>query len=141
MASVTEGTVLRIVAVMLFPDDTIMQNVFHAVLTTVVGDNDSLDIVEDMVDYIEKVYTDIGAGIDADVSTSEVIVYEYDSIDDDFDEVGRDVWVLPTGVTGTMMPHGVAALLNLYTTDPDVSGKKYFGGLTEDGLRKLGYGG
>lgn len=132
MAAITEGTILRIVAVMLFPDSVVLQNVFCTVLTTVVGDNDSTDIVEDMVEYIEDIYTELTDAMDEDVDPSEVIVYEYDAVDDDFDEVGSDVFSIGAGTAGTLLPHGVAALVNFNTTDPDIQGKKYFGGLIEE---------
>lgn len=58
--------------------------------------------------------------------------YVYDPVDDDYDEVGSEALTF-TPVNAThALPHGVAGLVNCKTTDPDVNGKKYFGGLAED---------
>lgn len=128
MASVTEGTILRVVASLLFPDDVIMQNVFHVVLTSVVGDNDASDVVTDLVEYVEDIYTELNALISADVDASDIKVYEYDSVDDDWDEIGTDAWSDTFAGTGHKLPHGAAGLILLRTLDPDVTGKKFFGG-------------
>jgi len=126
--AITEGTILRVVASLLFPDSVIMQNVFHLVLTSVVGDNDNDDIVTDMVEYIEDLYANLTAIIDGDIDSSQVQVYEYDSVDDDFDEVGSDTWTFPNTASGFTLPHGVAAVATFNSSDPDVQGRKFFGG-------------
>lgn len=126
--AITEGTILRVAASLLFPDSVIMQNVFHLVLTQVVGDNDAEDVLEDLVEYIEAVYAELATIIDGNINPSQVQVYEYDSIDDDFDEVGSDVWTFTNTASGDQMPHGVAAVTIFQTTDPDVQGRKFWGG-------------
>lgn len=137
--AVTEGTILRVVASLLFADDVVMQNVFHLVLTQIVGDNDAEDVVADMVEYIEGVYANMNSGIDSSVQATDVKVYEYDSGDDDFDEVGTDVWTDGFAGSGETLPHGVAGVINLYTLDPDTQGRKFFGGLIIDYISEGGW--
>lgn len=123
-----EGDIIRVVASLVFPDDVIMQNVFHLVLTTIVGDGDEDTVSEDLADYVERVYSEMDSEISEDISSSDVKLYVYDDIDDDFDQIGTEVWALPTLAGTDFIPHGVACVINLFTTDPDVQGRKFFGG-------------
>lgn len=136
--SVTDGTVLKVVATILWTDGNIMQNVFNAVVTGGGSPWDADDIVLDAISWAEDLYFNLTSVISDACDGSQVQVYEYDAIDDDWDEVGSGPFFWnPTGNTD-QLPRGVAGLLNLKTTDPDVSGKKYVGGLVEgsvtDGL-------
>lgn len=131
--AITEGTVLRVVASLLFPDDVIMQNVFHLVLTTRLGTGDPDETTLDMQDYINQIYVAAQGNISDDIVGDEIKVYEYDSVDDDFDEVGTGLVTFTPAATGDFLPHGVAALQIFYTTDPDVQGRKFWGGFSELG--------
>jgi hypothetical protein len=129
--SVAEGTILRIVAVMLFPDSSIMQNVFAAVLTSAGGSSDEQDVTDDMVEYMEAVYANHVNQLDQDLTASEVIVYEWDAADEDWDELGSNSWTVAFNADSILLPRGVALVVNYNTSDPDVQGRKYFGGFTE----------
>lgn len=129
--SVTEGTVLRLVASMVFPDDVIMMNVFHFVLTTIVGDGDPATVGADAIEYIEALYADVGNEISDGIDANELAIYEYDPVDEDFDEVITVNWADTFIDTADPLPHGVALVQNFKTTDPDVDGRKYWGGYTE----------
>lgn len=128
--SITDGTILRIVATLLFPDSVIAQNVFHSVVTTV-GSYDEDDVVDDLGDYLQDVYGEWDDLGDGGIAVDEYTVYEYDPIDQDFDEVGKGDVGLSGAVAGDMLPHAVCFLTQARTTDPDVNGRKYWGGLTE----------
>lgn len=129
--SFSEGTIFRVVATMLFPEDAVLQNVFHLVLTSAVGDTEPDDVIEDFEEYIADLYATIADQVLNSITSPGIQVYEYDSVDDDWDEVGVGAFAFPSRTTGDMLPHGVAALINLYTTDPDTQGKKYLGGFKE----------
>ena len=132
MASIQEGDILRLVVSLVFPDSVIMQNVFHLVITAINGTGDDDEIGVDLRQYTEALYDEIAGNISQDIDTDEIKVYVYDPGDEDFDEVVTKNWTLtPTGGTD-FLPHGVAGLVLLRTLDPDVNGKKYFGGLSED---------
>ena len=136
--SITTGTILRVVATMLWTDGDLAQNVFNAVVTGGGSPWDDADIVDDAVAWVAAMYAIIVAVQSDEMDGSQVQVYEYDSVDADWDEVGSDAWAYnPTG-TGDQMPRGVAGLINAKSVDPDVSGKKYVPGLMEtnadDGL-------
>lgn len=127
--SVTDGTILRMVVSILWTDGNIMQNVYNAVVTGGGSPWDAEDIVLDAISWAEDLYFNLTAYISDECDGSQVQVYEYDAIDDDWDEVGSGPFVWnPTG-SDSQMARGVAALVNLKTTDPDVSGKKYVGGM------------
>ena len=136
--AVADGAILRIVASLLFPESVIAQNVFYAVFTDTGTSDDEVDVVDDLAEWLEDAYALLDSWVDSSVSLDGIKVYNYDSIDDDWDEVG-DV-AIGLGFSGAtdMLPHGVAYLTHAKTTDPDVQAGKYIGGWTEgcqaDGL-------
>ena len=131
--SVQVGDILKMVAILNWVDGDIMQNVFNAVIGGTGGPYDDEDIVDDALAWIDALYTGTEGRFTTDVSGSEVRVYIYDSVDDDWDEVGSGAWTFVGTDPGDVLPRGVALLVNAKTIDPDVSGKKYLGGATESG--------
>lgn len=129
--SILEGTILRVVASLVFPDDVIMQNVFHIVLTNIVGSGDEDDVTTDLEEYAQLIYDELEGSMSDQMAGSEIKCYEYDSIDDDWDEIGTGALVIVGGGSADFMPHGTALLQLFYTLDPDVQGRKFWGGLTE----------
>lgn len=131
--TVPTGTILKVVASMVFDDGNIAQNVYNAVITGGGGPWDEADVVDDAVAWVDLLYTAVEAYAAASLQGSQVQVYEWDTVGLDWDEIGSDVWAwVGTSVTDEM-PRGVAALLNAKTTDADVSGKKYVPGTVEGG--------
>lgn len=136
--TVVAGDILRIVASFLWTDGNINQNVFNAVVTGGGSPWPDTDIVDDAEAWLDNMYANLTTSMSDEIDGNEVIVYKWDSVDQDWDEVGSQSWTFnPTQVTD-QMPRGVAALVRLWTVDPDVQGKKYIPGLTEgdflDGL-------
>lgn len=136
--SITVGDILKVVAVMQWLDGDIAQNVFSVVVGGTGGPFDELDVVDDLEDWLDDMYanmTSLGAD---EIDGSELRVYIYDSIDDDYDEVGSGVWAWNPTSADHQLPRGVAALINAKTINPDVNGKKYLPGMVEtssdDGL-------
>jgi len=111
-----------------------MQNVFNGVLTGAGSPWDDADVVEDAAAWVVAMFANVLPSLSDECSGSQVQIYVYDAIDDDWDEVGSDN-IVSVGInTNGEMARGVAALINLKSTDPDVSGKKYIGGFTEGDL-------
>ena len=129
---ISSGTVLKVVASMLFPDSVIAQNVFNVVVTDLVTSDEGEDVLADCITWLEDMYTHFLAQIANDVTTSEATVYEYDSGEDDWDEVGTDTWSVTFTNANEMLPHGIAVVVHARTVDPDTLGTKYIGGFTED---------
>lgn len=132
------GTILKLVTVIQWLDGDIMQNVFNATIAGSGGPYDEVDVVADMLEWAEDLYANLTTFLSDECDGSEIRVYEYDPVDDDWDEVGSDAWVWNPSESGEQLPRGVAGLINAKSFDPDVSGKKYIGGMTEtytdDGL-------
>lgn len=132
--SVTDGTILRIVASFLWTDGNVNQNVYNAVVTGAGAPWDEDDIVADAEDWLDDMYLNIAGAMSDEIDGNSVTLYEYDGVDDDWDEIGSDSWLFnPTGATD-QLPRGTAALVRMWTSDPDVQGKKYIPGLCEGSL-------
>lgn len=129
--SITDGEILRIVASMIYGDGNINQNVFNAVTTGGGAPWTEEDIIDDASDWLDNMYTNVVNQVVTNLGGNEIIVYKYDSIDDDWDEVGSQSWVFDFTGAGDELPRPVACLVRLWTTDPDVQGKKYIPAHTE----------
>lgn len=130
--AINNGDILRVVASLVFPDDVIMQNVFHIVATTIVGDGAEEDITLDLVGYLDAIYAEHDANIADTVAGDEIKAYIRDTVDDDWDEIGTGSLTLVAADVNEMLPHGIALMQTFYTIDPDVQGRKYWGGFTEN---------
>lgn len=132
--SVTDGTILRVVASMAWTDGNINQNVYNAVVTGGGSPWDDGDIADDAELWADDMYLNIAANMSDELDGATVTVYKYDPVDQDWDEVAVVAWVYNFTNTDDQLPRGNAGLVNFKTTDPDVSGKKYIPGLTESGV-------
>lgn len=136
--SIQVGDILRVVAIAAWLDGNLNMNVFNGVIGGTGGPYDDGDIVADALAWVNVIFANLTTSMSDELDGSEVAVYVYDSIDDDWDEVGTATWTFNPSSAGSQLPRGVASLINARTTDPDVQGKKYLGGLTEgsvdDGL-------
>ncbi len=123
--------ILKIVVSLAFPDTVVAQNVFWALYEADGGSDDEDDVLDDIEDYVEAMYELISVQMSQDVTTDDVKVYVYDPVGDDFDEVGERAMAVTFDQSGEFMPHGIAAVSNANTVNPDVQGRKYWGGWTE----------
>lgn len=129
--SITTGDILRVVMSSLFTDGNVAQMIFNAVVTGGGGPWDDVDIVDDALTWMDAVMAHLTTKVTETLDGNEIIVYVYDPVDDDWDEVGSDSFTWnPSGV-GDALPRAVSGLVNCKTSDPDVNGKKYVPGLTE----------
>ena len=129
--AISSGTILKVVASMLMPDNVIAQNVFYAVVTDLLTSDDEDDVVADLVTWVEAMYTELDVYVSTDIASSDIKVYEYDPTDDDWDEVGTDTWTDSFASADDMLPHGVAAIAHAKTIDPDTQATKYLPGWGE----------
>lgn len=140
--SVSTGDILRVVASMLWTDGNVNQNVFNAEISGAGGPWDDQDVVADAEAWLDNMYANMTTQCSDELDGNEIIVYKYDSGDADWDEVASEQWVWNPSQAADQLPRGVAGLVRLWTTDPDVQGKKYIPGLTEgnivDGLLDAG---
>jgi len=131
--TISVGDILRVVAVLQWTDGEIAQNIFNAVITGAGGPFDDGDIVDDALDWMATIFANGVATMSDEIDGSQVQVYVYDPIDDDFDEVGTIGWTFNPSNAADQLPRGVAALGTCRTTNPDVQGKKFWAGLCEGG--------
>lgn len=136
--SVIDTDVLRVVASMLWTDGEVNQNVFNCLVSGGGGPYTDTDVTDDMEDWLDNLYANMVGKTSDEVDGNEVIVYKWDGVGADWDEVSSQAWTWNPTDTSDQLPRGVAGLVRLWTTDPDVQGKKYLPGATEadvaDGL-------
>lgn len=130
--TITVGDVLRVVCTLVWTDGQIAQNVFNAVIGGTGGPYDESDIVDDALAWIGVIFANAVTSMSDEIDGSQVQVYVYDSIDDDWDEVGSIGWTFNPSNAADQMPRGVAGLTTSGSSDPDVQGKKYWAGFTEN---------
>ncbi len=140
--SIGDGGILRIVGSFLWTDGNVAQNVFNAVVTGGSPPYDDEDITDDAEDWLDDMYANLTTVMSDEIDGNSVIVYEYDSGDDDWDEVGHNTWAFDPTAATEQLPRGSAGLVRLWTTDADVQGRKFIPGLVEanlvDGLYDAG---
>lgn len=129
--AVPTDAILRVVISLLAPESVIMQNVFYTLFKNTGGSDDEADVIDDLVDWAEDIYTNLNVYMDADVELSLLQVYLRDVVGGDWDEVG--IGSLTDAFAGSvdMLPHGAAAVVHAKTTNPDRQGSKFFGGFSE----------
>lgn len=133
--SIADGSILRCVASFLWTDGNVNQNVFNCILSGGGSPWDEVDVVDDLEDWLDNMYANLTTTLSDEIDGNEVIAYKWDAVGQDWDEVGSQSWTYdPTGA-GDQLPRGVAALVRLWTIDPDVQGKKYIPALTENVLQ------
>lgn len=136
--TVAADDVLRVVASMLWTDGDVNQNVFNCKVTGGGAPWADTDIIDDCEDWLDNLYANLTNYASDEIDGNEVIVYKYDTVGADWDEVGSQSWVWNPTQVADYLPKAVAGLVRLWTVDPDVQGKKYVAGLTqghnEDGL-------
>lgn len=132
--SVADGTILRMVAQSLWTDGNINQNVFNAIMSGAGAPWADADIIDDAEAWADNMYLNFTGVCSDELDGNEIIVYKYDPIGDDWDEVGSNAWSWNPTNTAEQLPRGTAPLARLWTVDPDVQGKKYLPGVTEGDL-------
>lgn len=136
--AVPTNTVLRVVASMLWTDGNVNQNVFNCLITGGAGPYDDQDVTDDMEDWLDNMYLNLTTSISDELDGNEVLVYKWDTVGLDWDEVASQAWTWNPSQALEQLPRGVAGLVRLWTEDPDVQGKKYIPGIcegdNEDGL-------
>lgn len=133
---------LKVVASLVWLDGEINQNVYNCKVTAGAGPHDDQDVVDDMLDWVENMYANYVNRMSDEIDGSQIQVYKWDSVGGDWDEVGTNAWVFDPASSASQEPRGVAGLITMQTTDPDVQGKKYIPGFTAlsivDGLFSSG---
>jgi len=129
--SIDSGTVLRVLAIALFTDGELTENVFNAVIAGAGGPFDVSDVLSDIKDWMDDVYGNLTTYLSDQLDGSQIQVYEFDPVDVDWDEVGTDSWGWDPSQSADPLPRGVAVQINATTVDPDVQGRKYIAGATE----------
>jgi hypothetical protein len=129
--SIPTGAILRVVLSWIMPDSVIAQNIFFALFDNDGGSNDDADVVDDLTDWMEDIFSSMITSISDQVDMSIIKVYIYDSVDQDWDEVGTGVPVFTATGSTDMSPHGVAGIIHAFTVNPDVTGTKFIAGIAD----------
>ena len=131
MADIPTNGILRVVLSLLLPDNAIAQNVFYTLFENDGTSADDQDVLDDLVDWMEAFYTEIDGSVNEDVSVTGLKAYLYDTVGEDWDEVGVGFPSVTNVGASDPLPNGIAALMHAPTVDPDVTGAKYIAGFGE----------
>lgn len=130
--TIPTGTILRVVANLGWTDGEINQNVFNCVISGAGGPWDEDDVLDDCEDWLDNLYANLTTIVTNTVDGLSTIVYKYDAVGDDWDEVGTNPFTWnPTGDANQVLPRGVAGLVTAKSTDPDTDARKYLAGFLE----------
>ena len=132
--AVADNSVLRVVVSLLLPESVIAQNIYYVFFDGNGASDDEDDVLSDVVDWVEAIYTEFDDHIDASVALTGLKLYIYDSVDDDWDAVGDALLADTFAGVGDITAHGVALLMHAKTTNPDVQAGKFFGGLVKQSM-------
>lgn len=136
--SLSPGDIVRVVAQFLWTDGNINQNVFNALLSGAGSPWSDADIAADADAWLDNMYANLVSNMSDEIDGNEVIIYKYDPINLDWDEVASAAWTFNPTDASEQLPRGSGPLVLLWTEDPDVQGKKYIPGTCEgflvDGL-------
>lgn len=132
--SLSPGDIVRVVASCLWTDGNINQNVFNALLSGAGSPWSDADIADDAEAWLDNMYANLTTHVSDELDGNEVIVYKYDVVGDDWDEVASQAFTWDPSSASDQLPRGAGPLVLLWTEDPDVQGKKYIPGTTEAGL-------
>lgn len=133
--SIPTGTVLRVVAELLWDDGEINQNVYALEITGGAGPYDDSDVVDDCLEWVQGLYDEIELYVAAELDGNSVTVYKWDVPGQDWDEVGTVAWSITAGGSATTgLPRGVALLCTAKSEDPDIDARKYLPGMVEGAL-------
>lgn len=130
--TVPENAILRVVQQFTWDDGNIMQNVFNCSIDGGSPPYVDQEVADDMAEWMEEIYDGLVAAMSDHLTAGEATTYVWDSVGQDWDEVGSSIPSLTPVAGGEYLAHGVAAMIRATTTDPDVQGRKFFGGFTED---------
>lgn len=129
--SVSANTILRVVGEVVMPATSLAQNVFYTKFLDDGGSNDDQDVIDDCAYWVDQIYNELTSQMSTLITPGECVVYQWDPIDLDWDELGSAALSDVFAGAGDMLPHGVAAVVTGRTVDPDVNGRKFFPGFVE----------
>jgi len=132
--SVADGDILRVVAAFLWTDGNVNQNVFNCEVSGGGGPYDDEDMIDDVTDWMDDVFSDVENEQSDELQGNTITVYKWDTVGQDWDEVGSGTWTHTPSAVSEQLPRGTAGLVRLWTEDPDVQGRKFIPGLTEGSL-------
>jgi len=113
------------------PDGVVANNIFYF-RTAFSEAQDLTDVLSAIEEWVEAAYTTLIADTSDLVTFGETIVYEYDTVAMQWDNLGTATPAVTFTGISEMLPHGVAALVRAYSTQPRSIARKYLPGLVEE---------
>lgn len=129
--TIIDGAKLKLAQEINMPDGVIAMNIFYF-RADFTSEQTEADVLTAFTAWVEGVYNEVVNEISDQVSLGDLTGYVYNTLLDQWDNIGS---ATPTKV-GTevtdMLPHGVAALVRAYSTNPRSIARKYIPGFGED---------
>lgn len=89
------------------------------------------DVVSAVQTWVEDLYESINSEVVTDITMGVTTVYVYNSITDQWDNHGVCNPSVSFNGAGSMLPHGVAAMVRMYSTHARSTARKYIPGFDE----------
>jgi hypothetical protein len=140
--SLSEGTVIKIAASLLLADESIAQQIFWFVLEDAIasGPLDEADVLDAVANWVDQIYTHVIPNINDAVIPGIVDVWEVNVPTGDLTPIGDTIQTWTPTQGADQLPNGVAAIIQLKTTNTDVTGRKFVPGLAESSIEDNNWG-
>lgn len=128
--AVAGGSSLKAVVAVNMPDSVQALNIFYAA-AVFQDEQTEQDVIDEIEVWVEDMYGEIAHDISEECSLGLITVYKHNAITNQWDNIGSAQPTVAFDELSEMLPHGVAALVRQYTTDPRTIGRKYIPGFGE----------
>lgn len=121
---------LKLVQRFTMPDSVEAINVFYFETDFTTPQAEST-VISQLEDWIEDLYGTLTTAITSDTTLGTFTLYEWDTLNTQWDSVGEGSPSVSFAATGNMLPHGVAALVRAYSENSRSIGRKYIPGMSD----------
>ena len=131
--SLSDGTIIKIAAETLLPDDTIAINVIWGVVSDNGGSGsvDEADVLDAAAAFVDNMFQNLETRIPTGIDGGLVNVWTVAPATGDLTPIGDEALTWTGSSAQDPFPNGVAAVGSAKTTNTDVTGRKFIPGLNE----------
>lgn len=129
--TITDGQILKIAQEINMPDSVIAINIFYLNADFVAPQTDD-DVVLACESYIEGLFANVSGQVTDLIDLGDMAVYVYNSVLDQWDNIGSETPAVTFTNATDMLPHGVCGMVRAYSVNTRSIARKYLAGFCED---------